>query len=70
MSDLKPSNYPLHDCIRNGDIETGTRLIISGADINAKDNMSRSALHIAAWKVQYNVIMLKDSILFSFIDFF
>eukprot|EP01041_Mallomonas_annulata_P013034 gene13034-27510_t len=48
----------LHNAIRNEAIEEVKTLIASGSDVNEKDGMSRTPLHIAAWKGNSAIIKL------------
>jgi ankyrin repeat protein len=42
----------LHTAARNGDVARMLELIGLGADLNARDKHSRTALHMAAWAGQ------------------
>lgn len=44
--------YELHNAARNGDVEALTRLIGTKANLNARDQHSRTPLHMAAWAGQ------------------
>lgn len=41
--------FALHNAARNADMDSLSKLLLSGADLNARDNLSRTALHLAAW---------------------
>jgi ankyrin repeat protein len=41
--------FELHNAARNGDVDALQKLIIAGANINDKDSLSRTPLHLAAW---------------------
>lgn len=42
--------YELHDAVRSGSVEECRKLIGRGVDVNLPDSKRRTALHIAAWK--------------------
>jgi len=42
----------LHTAARNGDIPTLQSAVGAGQDLNAKDKLSRTPLHMAAWAGQ------------------
>ena len=42
--------YELHDAVRSGSIEQCQKIIGSGVNVNLPDSKRRTALHIAAWK--------------------
>ena len=50
--------YPLHEAVRNSNLEECKRLIGTGVDINALDNKRRTALHLAAWKGSEDIVRL------------
>jgi ankyrin repeat protein len=39
----------LHAAARSGDVAALTQAIASGSDLNAKDTLRRTPLHMAAW---------------------
>ena len=39
----------LHAAARTGDVAALTHALASGEDINSKDNLKRTPLHMAAW---------------------
>lgn len=41
--------FALHDAARSGDIATLTSLIGQGANLDQKDRINRTPLHLAAW---------------------
>lgn len=46
----------IHEIVRNENLEKLTELIINGSNINEVDEMSRTPLHIAAWKGNSEII--------------
>ena len=48
----------LHDAIRSSSVELAKTLIAQGANVNQKDKMNRTPLHIAAWKGDIDLIQL------------
>lgn len=48
----------LHDAVKSLDIETVKTLIASGNDVNEKDKLNRTPLHLAAWKGNSEIIQL------------
>jgi hypothetical protein len=49
----------LHQAVRDGRLDEVRRLIVSGkVDINEKDSMKRTALHLACWKGNLEIVKL------------
>ena len=48
----------LHDSVRNESIEDVKNALISGIDINQTDNHNRTALHLAAWKCNVDILSI------------
>lgn len=48
----------LHDIVRSGTVTEAGALIASGVEINAPDKMKRTALHIASWKGNSDMVRL------------
>jgi ankyrin repeat protein len=48
----------LHNAVRSSQIEEVKSLIANGVDINCVDDMSRTALHLACWKGDENIVRL------------
>jgi len=46
----------LHNSVRNESIEDVKNALISGIDINQTDNHNRTALHLAAWKSNIDIL--------------
>ncbi|GAX73169.1 hypothetical protein CEUSTIGMA_g622.t1 [Chlamydomonas eustigma] len=50
--------YELHNAARNGDVEGFQTLLVAGANLNDKDNLSRTPLHLAAWSGQTDLVRI------------
>jgi ankyrin repeat protein len=48
----------LHDTARAGDVTALTHAIAAGGDVNAKDKLKRTPLHMAAWAGQAAAVAL------------
>jgi hypothetical protein len=48
----------LHAAARNGDVAALTHAVASGADVNSKDKLKRTPLHMAAWAGQAASVQL------------
>mmetsp|Transcript_7185 Transcript_7185/g.10685 ORF Transcript_7185/g.10685 Transcript_7185/m.10685 type:complete len:296 (-) Transcript_7185:74-961(-) len=48
----------LHDAVRDKDIESAKQCIANGANLDAVDSMSRTALHLACWKGDPDMVKL------------
>ncbi len=41
--------YPLHDAAKTGNVKAVNELLAQQADVNQKDQLNRTPLHMAAW---------------------
>ena len=48
----------IHDAARDGNIETVKQHLAAGTDVNAKNDIGRTPLHLAAWKGHKEVTAL------------
>ena len=48
----------LHAAARAGDVAVLNAGVASGCDVNAKDKLSRTPLHLAAWSGQTDAVRL------------